>query len=85
MRRCYDDRLRPKRLLCHTCPCPTGHAGPPPSAPPAAPGPSTGEVRFVLVGVAAQAASIAAEAARLCLVQVLLQGTDIKLTPLSTM
>lgn len=39
----------------------------------------------MLAGVLAQAASIASEATRLTLVQVLLQGTDIKLTPLSTM
>lgn len=44
-----------------------------------------GEVNFVLKGVAAQVTSIAMEATRLTLVQVLLQGTNIRFNPISTM
>ncbi|KIZ05277.1 hypothetical protein MNEG_2682 [Monoraphidium neglectum] len=46
---------------------------------------AAGEVRFMLLGVIVQVASTVSEATRLTLVQLLLQGTDIRLTPLSTM
>ncbi|KAI8467680.1 MAG: triose-phosphate transporter family-domain-containing protein [Monoraphidium minutum] len=46
---------------------------------------TAGEVHFAALGVALQVGSIASEAVRLSLVQMLLQGSDIKLTPLSTM
>jgi hypothetical protein len=39
----------------------------------------------MLLGVIVQVASTVSEATRLTLVQLLLQGTDIRLTPLSTM
>ncbi len=44
-----------------------------------------GEVRFVAVGVILQMCSIVCEAVRLALVQILLQGTGVKLNPITTM
>jgi hypothetical protein len=54
-----------------------------PPCPPATTTP--GEVRFVPLGVALQAASLAAEAGRLVLVQLLLQGRGVRLNPITTM
>ena len=46
---------------------------------------SYGEVRFEAAGVALQAAALAAEAARLVLVQLLLQRRGVRLNPVTTM
>jgi hypothetical protein len=44
-----------------------------------------GEVRFVLTGVALQAAALVAEASRLVMVQLLVQGRGVRLNPITTM
>jgi len=46
---------------------------------------SYGEVSFVLIGVLLQAVSLVAEAMRLVMVQLLLQGRGVKLNPITTM
>lgn len=42
-----------------------------------------GELHFVLVGILLQLASIATESTRLCLTQILLQDSGLKLTPIT--